>query len=230
MRIFIRCTLILVLSLIIFQIYIEFSNRRELVATDNWQNGLDAYDRKDYKTAFKKWKPLAENGDALAQSKLGLMYNNGKGVVKDYVQAYKWYTLAGANGIEKALKLRKKIDNRLTLKQISRAKRLARKWVLVDNRFLFFAPDINLDGKFTISDVTIWSKWIFFYPGDFLAYLLITKWKPVSKFLEISKIPREGWGSGIISLVFWYILIIYFFWALRWINKAAFSRSKMAKD
>jgi len=37
------------------------------VYADDLQDGLDAYERKDYKTAFEKLKPLAEQGNADAQ-------------------------------------------------------------------------------------------------------------------------------------------------------------------
>ncbi len=51
---------------------------------DDFQNELDAFGRKDYKTAFEKFKPLAEQGHAAAQSNLGLMYDHGQGVPQDY--------------------------------------------------------------------------------------------------------------------------------------------------
>ena len=35
---------------------------------DDYQDGEDAYKRKDYKTAYNLWLPLAEQGDADAQS------------------------------------------------------------------------------------------------------------------------------------------------------------------
>ncbi len=38
------------------------------------QAGLDAYDRGDYSTASKVWRSLAEQGDADAQYKLGVVY------------------------------------------------------------------------------------------------------------------------------------------------------------
>jgi len=33
---------------------------------DDFQDGLDAHERKDYKTAYKLWLPLAEQGNAFA--------------------------------------------------------------------------------------------------------------------------------------------------------------------
>ncbi len=39
----------------------------------DFQAGMDAYNQGDYATAFKEWRPLAEQGDAAAQNNLGLM-------------------------------------------------------------------------------------------------------------------------------------------------------------
>ena len=43
------------------------------VYADDFQDGHDAYLRKDYKTAFEKWKPLAEQGVAGVQYNIGLL-------------------------------------------------------------------------------------------------------------------------------------------------------------
>jgi TPR repeat protein len=56
-----------------------------------FQEGYDAYKRGDYATAFKEWKPLAEEGNPNIQFALGEMYEKGKGVQKDYKLAVKWY-------------------------------------------------------------------------------------------------------------------------------------------
>lgn len=70
-------------------------------ATSCWA-GIDegrwAYERGDYATAWRKWRPLADQGDAPAQFYLGLMYDEGKGVPQDYTQAVWWYRLAAAQG------------------------------------------------------------------------------------------------------------------------------------
>ncbi len=60
--------------------------------------GLDAYKKGDYETAYKEWKALAEQGDAEAQTNLGLMYDNGQGVTQDDKEAVKWYRLAAEQG------------------------------------------------------------------------------------------------------------------------------------
>ena len=42
--------------------------------SSDFDKGLTAYKNGDYATALKEWKPLAEQGDADAQTNLGLMY------------------------------------------------------------------------------------------------------------------------------------------------------------
>ena len=44
----------------------------------------------------------ADQGDAHAQYKVGLMYHNGHGVPQNYVEAAKWYRLAADQGFAEA--------------------------------------------------------------------------------------------------------------------------------
>ena len=54
--------------------------------------------RRDYATALKTIRPLAEQGDAEAQTYLGVMYVGGLGVQKDEKEAAKWFRLSAAKG------------------------------------------------------------------------------------------------------------------------------------
>jgi TPR repeat protein/S1-C subfamily serine protease len=63
-------------------------------ARAGWKEGLAAYERGDYDTAFREFLPLAEQGDAHAQYNLGIMYDEGRGVRQDYSEAVKWYRSA----------------------------------------------------------------------------------------------------------------------------------------
>ena len=67
------------------------------VAAD-FDKGMNAYDSGDFKAALAEWVPLAEQGDADAQSLLGDMYIDGEGVLKNYKKAFKWFTLAAEQG------------------------------------------------------------------------------------------------------------------------------------
>ena len=64
----------------------------------DFQKGADAYMEGDFVTALKEWTPLAEQGDADAQTNLGVMYDNGQGVPQDDKTAVKWFTLAAEQG------------------------------------------------------------------------------------------------------------------------------------
>jgi len=60
----------------------------------DFNDGLVAYEKRDYKAAFDEFKPLAEQGDAGAQAKLGKMYLIGLGVDKDEAKGIEWYLKA----------------------------------------------------------------------------------------------------------------------------------------
>ena len=73
-----------------------------LISSVGWsadfQKGLAAAERGDFVTALREWTPLAEQGDASAQSNLGVMYEKGQGVVQNYKIALKWYRLSAEQG------------------------------------------------------------------------------------------------------------------------------------
>jgi TPR repeat protein len=54
--------------------------------------------RGDYAAALKLIRPLAEQGNALAQFNLGVSYDQGWGVQPDAGEALKWYRLAADQG------------------------------------------------------------------------------------------------------------------------------------
>jgi len=67
-------------------------------ASDRLTAGSMAYIKGDYKTALRKWRPLAEQGNAGAQLNLGQLYRQGQGVPQDYKEAMKWYHRAAEQG------------------------------------------------------------------------------------------------------------------------------------
>jgi len=69
-----------------------------LAGAGRFEDGVDAARRADYATVVRLWRPLAEQGDARAQSSLASMYENGRGVPKDFVAAASWYQRAAAQG------------------------------------------------------------------------------------------------------------------------------------
>lgn len=70
-------------------------------ATPVWagfEEGLAAYERRDYATTLNEWRPLAEQGDPTAQHHLGLLYLIGRGVPHDYGEAVRWFRRAAEQG------------------------------------------------------------------------------------------------------------------------------------
>jgi TPR repeat protein len=77
----------------------------------------------------------AELGDATAQYNLAVMYDNGRGVLQDYVQAHKWYNLAASRYARweadvgaSAARNRDRLTARMTPAQIAEAQKMAREW------------------------------------------------------------------------------------------------------
>ncbi|MGO8846426.1 MAG: tetratricopeptide repeat protein [Methylocella sp.] len=96
-----------------------------------------------YQDALKWLRKAAEQGDAMAQHSLGSIYAKGfrdksvgffyrvvfANATRDYVEAYKWFTLAAKNGHEQSLKDRAFIA-KMWMKdyQIARAEQLIREF------------------------------------------------------------------------------------------------------
>ena len=65
-----------------------------IAAFADFSAGMSAYQKGDYVTAAKEWRPLADGGDAPSQFNLGLLYYDGQGVPQDYAQAASWFRRA----------------------------------------------------------------------------------------------------------------------------------------
>jgi len=68
------------------------------IAYANFNDGWDAYNKGDYKSAVNEWRSSANQGDADAQNNLAQMYRKGEGVLKDDKEALKWYQKAADQG------------------------------------------------------------------------------------------------------------------------------------
>ena len=63
-----------------------------------FEDAMAASTRGDYATAIMLLRPMADHGNAAAQFRLGVMYDNGEGVPEDHVQAVAWYRKAADQG------------------------------------------------------------------------------------------------------------------------------------
>jgi uncharacterized protein len=82
----------------------------------------------DFAEAAKWYRLAADQGYALAQSNLGLMYAKGQGVPQDLVLAYMWFSLSATQGDQIAIKNQDIAAGRMTAAQITEAQKHAREW------------------------------------------------------------------------------------------------------
>ena len=66
----------------------------------DYRAGLEAFESGDFDLAYVLWKPLAENGYAVAQYSLAKLFERGGGaILKNPVEAALWYRQAAAQGV-----------------------------------------------------------------------------------------------------------------------------------
>jgi len=97
-------------------------------AIANYQHGYIAYTEGRYTTAYLEFKASADAGDAAAQYMLGRLYQEGRGVDRDVVQALAWYDLAAANGSSEASYARGRLAPQMTSYQLQMAATLTEQW------------------------------------------------------------------------------------------------------
>ena len=64
----------------------------------DFADGVAAYNRGDYEAALAEWRPLADQGNAIAQFSLGVLYEFGQGVPENPVAASLLYRLGAEQG------------------------------------------------------------------------------------------------------------------------------------
>ena len=69
-----------------------------LAAGQPLQDVQAAIDRKDYATALRIVRPLAQSNDPAAQSILGTLYALGYGVPQSYTEAVNWFRKSAEQG------------------------------------------------------------------------------------------------------------------------------------
>ena len=76
-------------------------------------------------TALRGFRSYAEQGDASAQTNLGVMSANGEGVPENTVNAYAWFSIAAAQGNTSAKELKELVTGLMVRSQIAEAQGLA---------------------------------------------------------------------------------------------------------
>jgi hypothetical protein len=69
-----------------------------------------------------------------------------------------------------------------------------------------FAADMNGDGIFTISDVWLMVKYVYFAPGDLVIFAHLSD-RELPTLFELDASWLYGWTSGVISGLVWFIVL-----------------------
>jgi TPR repeat protein len=88
------------------------------------EDGVAAYNRGDYVPAIHLFRPLAQGGNARAQSLLGAMYRRGQGVSKNLPRAFMWLSLASARGDIAAKAQLHDMSRSMTAEELSQAREM----------------------------------------------------------------------------------------------------------
>ncbi len=75
--------------------------------------------------AVKLFRKAAEQGYANSQAMLGLAYEAGRGVEKDNIRAYAWYSIAAARRDWEIPKRREELKSTMSSEQLAKATNLA---------------------------------------------------------------------------------------------------------
>jgi peptidoglycan hydrolase-like protein with peptidoglycan-binding domain len=94
----------------------------------DYNDGITAYENRDYATAQHELQPLADRGDPRAQRLVGLLYRDGLGVRKDQIRAYMWFDLAAQRNQYGAADLRDQLAQRMLPWQVDEAKKMVAAW------------------------------------------------------------------------------------------------------
>ncbi|OOF44733.1 hypothetical protein BKK51_08375 [Rodentibacter trehalosifermentans] len=91
------------LSLSTFSQGEEMNPTAKLTDQQRLDMAQDFANKQDWKSVFNIMQPLALEGNVLAQSNLGMLYNLGRGVQKDQEKAYWWFSEAAERGSIRAI-------------------------------------------------------------------------------------------------------------------------------
>ncbi|MDA0991685.1 MAG: hypothetical protein O3A51_13160 [Verrucomicrobia bacterium] len=96
-------------------------------AEKNFSSAARSYSAGLYGSAARHWLDLAKRGHGPAQYNVGHMLYYGQGMRKDPIEAFKWFLLAGENGVEQGRIAARLLGDRLTGRQVVEATLRARR-------------------------------------------------------------------------------------------------------
>jgi TPR repeat protein len=119
-------------------------------SADNLVTGLQAYELEDYGRSMQHLSVAAEQGEAVAQHHLGLMYASGLGVKKSNKKAHSWFTKAASqNYIESKFELGK---------LFSTGRRKAAAYVVAEEWFRKAANEGHSGAKYHLGNLYVEGK------------------------------------------------------------------------
>ena len=68
-------------------------------ASENFESGLEAYQRGDYTSAYGPWYRGAQKGNLVAKANLGVLYMEGLGVLQNQKKAFEFLKEAAVTGL-----------------------------------------------------------------------------------------------------------------------------------
>ncbi|MBC8240027.1 MAG: sel1 repeat family protein [Alphaproteobacteria bacterium] len=98
-------------------------------AMAGWKEANAALETGKLSAAMSHIQPLAEQGDASAQYMLGYLLSGAKGIEPNLSEAFKWYTIAYAQGQTNAATARAMIGKKLGPFKAAEAQRQAVEWL-----------------------------------------------------------------------------------------------------
>ncbi len=98
-------------------------------AMAGWKEANAALEAGKLSEALAQIRPLAEQGDTSAQYMLGYLLSGATGVEHDLTEAFKWYTIAYAQGQANAATARAMVGRKLGPFKAAEAQRQAKEWL-----------------------------------------------------------------------------------------------------
>nr|WP_252347669.1 hypothetical protein [Aeromonas hydrophila] len=77
---------------------------------------------------FLDGKPVARQGDRMAQYRMGTLREEGLGAPRNRVHAYAWLSLAATEGMTEAVQARDELEAAMTKPEVKQAQKLSEHW------------------------------------------------------------------------------------------------------
>jgi uncharacterized protein len=84
--------------------------------------------KEDYAQALKQYRLAAQQGDRMAQYRMGTLRKKGLGAPRSRVHAYAWLSLAATEGMPEAVQARDELEAMMTKPEVKQAQKLSEHW------------------------------------------------------------------------------------------------------